>query len=427
MASTDDARLDRLAGDATGSWGGGLPLPQLFQAVVNEMLDHGPRSVADLVGPVERAVPKPERFRAIYGALDPTERLIDDVLEQLRAKRLATVADGRWSLTEAFRPGMSVAVIPARPGRQGRKREITIAAYERAEREWLSEQMAEQHELRAMYNDMQNERIFEVKVGARMQQFRLHPLARSIPQIAVGEFMDLAADVRQHGVRVPVVIYDGQVLDGRHRVAIAAALRLPVRTDNFTGDEMAARDYVVSLNVKRRHLTLPQRTLITQELFLPEAEAKAKDRQREAGEEHGRGHDSSAPSGAELSTPDRSAVRAMEEAAAKSGGLTSVRSLQRMAPVRDAPKTKERIRSGEIKTATQARREAIKETGVDLPAEADAAVLRTGYSQIGRALTAMRDARASLERGDISGKPVSVEDWNERLHEIIDIARALRR
>ena len=44
---------------------------------------------------------------------------------------------------------------------------------------------------------------------------------------------------------------------------------------------------------------------------------------------------------------------------------------ERMAPVDDAPETKERIRRGEITSARDARGEALKETGKqgDIPAE----------------------------------------------------------
>lgn len=426
MAPTTYDRLDRLAGDAMGSWGGGLPLPQLFQAVAAEMLDHGPRTVADLVRPVERAVPKPERIRAIYGALDPYEQLITDVLGQLASRRLAAHGDDGWALTDEFRTGEPVVVIPARAGSRGRRARIEIVVYPRDERERLSAKAIEDRELLSMYSDMHNDRSFEVKVGVKVQQLRLHPLARSIPQISQKEFEELAADIKAHGVKVPVVVYDGQVLDGRHRVAVAAALRVPVRVEKFTGDETAARDHVISLNVKRRHLTIAQRALIVQELFLPEAEAKARERQL-AGTANRT--NTIAPDGAKVETDTNRTnhTKALEDAAKQSGGLATVRTLQRMAPVRDAPKTQEKIRSGEIKTSTAARREAIKETGRDEPEQAPAAQLRTAYSQIGRARTALRDARASIERGEVSGTPVLTVEWNERLDEIIGIARSLKR
>ena len=58
-------------------------------------------------------------------------------------------------------------------------------------------------------------------------------------------------------------------------------------------------------------------------------------------------------------------IQATQAAAARSHGLASARTLQRMQPVREAPLTRELVRSGKIKTATAARGEALKELGKD--------------------------------------------------------------
>jgi hypothetical protein len=96
---------------------------------------------------------------------------------------------------------------------------------------------------------------------------------------------------------------------------------------------------------------MPQRGLIVIELILPEAEAEAAKRQ-EAGRKKGAAttnQDQSAlpPFGGRAPEP----LEAIEDAAKRSQGLVTLGTLQRMAPVRDAPETQERIRSGEIKTA----------------------------------------------------------------------------
>jgi hypothetical protein len=284
----------------------------------------------------------------------------------------------------------------------------------------------EERALRAVYNDMREDRSFYVDVagargGLQERQYRLHPLAKTIPQIPEGEFLDLAADIKQHGVKLPIVTFDGQVLDGRHRLAVAAAFKIPLRVDQFTGTEGQARDHVISLNVKRRHLTIAQRGLIVIELFLPEAEAKADERRRAAGEEYGRGAkpqvNSLAPVGAKLSE----STRALEEAAQASQGLATVRTLQRMAPVRDAPKTRERIRSGEIKSGQQARREALKETGRDRtePEHPPAVRTETAYRLLGRALEKVQSACDSIEAGHKGrGGEVSDDQLVTRINEI---------
>jgi hypothetical protein len=45
-----------------------------------------------------------------------------------------------------------------------------------------------------------------------------HPLAEAFPLWAEESFMN---DIRDHGVRTPMVFYEGKILDGRNRVAAA--------------------------------------------------------------------------------------------------------------------------------------------------------------------------------------------------------------
>jgi len=276
----------------------------------------------------------------------------------------------------------------------------------------------ERQALRAVYSDLNAERPFYVTTvgpggGKKDKRLWLHPLAHAIPQVSEKEFFELAADIKRHGVRNPITIFDGRVLDGRHRLAIAAALKAPLRTVDFSGDATAARDEVISQNVQRRHLTMAQRGLIVQELFLPQAEAEAKTRQ----EEHG----GTAPNTPRQLAQSESA-RAVDQAAAESNGLASPRTLQRMAPVRDAPKTQERIRSGEIKTSTEARREALKEIGSDEPEDVPALRPFSAYDNLGRARGVVAAACAAIERGDL-GKTDGVpeEKLIGRINEIRDL------
>ena len=95
--------------------------------------------------------------------------------------------------------------------------------------------------------------------------FEFHPLADLFPLIEGREFDDLVDDIRVHGVREPICLYDGKILDGRnrYRAALAADVECgPMR--EYTGDDPAA--FVVSLNLKRRHLSESQRGLVAKRL-----------------------------------------------------------------------------------------------------------------------------------------------------------------
>jgi N6-adenosine-specific RNA methylase IME4/ParB-like chromosome segregation protein Spo0J len=89
---------------------------------------------------------------------------------------------------------------------------------------------------------------------------KFHPLADIFPLIDGQPFSDLVADVIKHGVREPVWLYEGQILDGRNRwrAAEVAGVECPLR--DYEGDEPAS--FVVSLNLHRRHLSESQRQLV---------------------------------------------------------------------------------------------------------------------------------------------------------------------
>jgi 16S rRNA G966 N2-methylase RsmD len=104
-----------------------------------------------------------------------------------------------------------------------------------------------------------------------------HPLANIFPLIEGQAFDDLCADIRAHGVREPVWLYEGQILDGRNRwrAATASGVACPSR-DYFGSDPLT---FVLSLNLHRRHLNPGQLAALS--LTIEEIESeKAKERQR---------------------------------------------------------------------------------------------------------------------------------------------------
>lgn len=93
-----------------------------------------------------------------------------------------------------------------------------------------------------------------------MSDLEYHPLANIFPIIEGKEFDDLVADIRTHGVREPIWLYEGKVIDGRnrHRASIAAGADCPMRT--YDGADPIG--FVISLNLHRRHLNESQRAMV---------------------------------------------------------------------------------------------------------------------------------------------------------------------
>ena len=119
--------------------------------------------------------------------------------------------------------------------------------------------------------------------NVKPQKFEIHPLAALMPSYTEAERETLRTSIQRDGVRVPIVIYQKKILDGRNRGYFAAQFNKPVRITEFTGTEEEARRLVITLNVVRRHLTSAQQNLLANELFGEEAKKEAAQKRGSAG------------------------------------------------------------------------------------------------------------------------------------------------
>ena len=95
---------------------------------------------------------------------------------------------------------------------------------------------------------------------------RAHRFAQLFPPLPPDELRELTADIRAHGQREPITVYEGQILDGMSRAAACAQLGKRPKTRTFRGSEAEAFAFVVSINVRRRHLTESQRAMVAARL-----------------------------------------------------------------------------------------------------------------------------------------------------------------
>jgi ParB-like nuclease domain len=93
-----------------------------------------------------------------------------------------------------------------------------------------------------------------------VSELKPHPLAEIFPRLDDAALQELAADIRKNGLRQAIVTHQGQVLDGRKRLAACKIAEVEPRFKEFAGDDPLG--YVVSLNLKRRHLSETQRAMI---------------------------------------------------------------------------------------------------------------------------------------------------------------------
>lgn len=100
-------------------------------------------------------------------------------------------------------------------------------------------------------------------------ELALHDLCKIIPPHTEAMFMELTEDIANNKLQVPITTYEGKILDGRGRYNACVFLaknghETGFRTTVYTGPD--PRRYVVSINVKRRHLNESQRALIAAQL-----------------------------------------------------------------------------------------------------------------------------------------------------------------
>jgi len=88
-----------------------------------------------------------------------------------------------------------------------------------------------------------------------------HPIASIFPLLGEEDLKALAADIAQNGLREPVVLYEGKVLDGRNRWRACELAGATAETKDFVGDRRAALRLVWSANFHRRHLNPGQKAV----------------------------------------------------------------------------------------------------------------------------------------------------------------------
>jgi ParB-like chromosome segregation protein Spo0J len=105
-----------------------------------------------------------------------------------------------------------------------------------------------------------------------VNEIPFHPLADIFPLMGGAEFDALVADIKAHGLRERIVIYEGMILDGRnrYRACIIAGIKprecaIPINYKDPIG-------YVISANIHLRHLTAEQRRELIAKLIAAQPE-----------------------------------------------------------------------------------------------------------------------------------------------------------
>jgi protein gp37 len=117
-------------------------------------------------------------------------------------------------------------------------------------------------------------------------KYEVHPVAALFPMIEGDEFERLVADIKANGLVEPITLSNDEsmILDGRTRDRACAKAGVDPRYTKLGKhyDEQAIIEFILSKNLRRRHMDVGQRSLLGVSL-LPYYEHAAKERQREHG------------------------------------------------------------------------------------------------------------------------------------------------
>ena len=111
-------------------------------------------------------------------------------------------------------------------------------------------------------------------------KYSIHPLAEIIPAMSEPEYQALLADIKALGLRDPITLFEGKVLDGRHRYRACEEVGIEPKFEEYKGGDPAA--FVLSRNVKRRHLNQGQIAMVLLQMgeLVSKLQAEAQERIR---------------------------------------------------------------------------------------------------------------------------------------------------
>jgi 16S rRNA G966 N2-methylase RsmD len=232
----------------------------------------------------------------------------------------------------------------------------------------------------------------------------IHEAANLFPMIDGDEFTALVQDIRENGLIEPVWLTpDGALLDGRNRAAACKETGVALRTRVYEGDDPIG--FVVSLNVKRRHLSVGQQAMLALQV-IDAYEAEGRERKAQAGSKAAPGKPSTEKDGADLPHLSKRAPRARDRAA-NVVGISGRAVAQAKRVAKQAPDLADKVRSGELaldkaekqvsrRMKEQAEQEAREITMAEVPSDASGKNWRMYHGDFRERLSELPDGSVDL-------------------------------
>ena len=99
------------------------------------------------------------------------------------------------------------------------------------------------------------------------EQLEIHPIANLFPEMSEFQFEELKKDIKQHGLKMPILTYRGKVVDGRHRLRACTVLGMEAKYAELeAANDKSAEQAVISINLQRRHFNETERSMMAASL-----------------------------------------------------------------------------------------------------------------------------------------------------------------
>lgn len=95
------------------------------------------------------------------------------------------------------------------------------------------------------------EMTFSMIPSGDLRIIEIDPIANDNPKMSPQEFTWLLNDIKVHGQKDPVLIFDNKIIDGRHRLAAAQELNIDLKACYLAGTREEAEAHVRSCDARR--------------------------------------------------------------------------------------------------------------------------------------------------------------------------------
>ncbi len=101
----------------------------------------------------------------------------------------------------------------------------------------------------------------EFRTPADLAPWKIHVVTELFPPMTKEDYSRLKEDIRKNGQRVPILLWNGMVVDGLNRLMVCRELKIKPVFQEWDGVGSLV-DLVVSMNMSRRHMNPSQMAMV---------------------------------------------------------------------------------------------------------------------------------------------------------------------